>query len=296
MRSRMPPLPALHAYEAAARLGSFAAAAEELHLSQSAVSQRIRALEAHLGVALFERLPRSVRLTEMGVAYLPAVRAAFDDLSVATMGLFGSSQRRQLTVRVQISYATTWLTPRLQDFCDAYPHIDVRIVSAIWADALSADEVDIEIRQGSGQWAGFRARMLHDDKAIAICGPRHLERYGPITGIADLASRPRVHVLGFEDLWLRLFREAAVSTPPDADRIALDTSVAAIEMTAAGTRCAMVPERFAREALAAGRVLAVADSQVAMRQAHYALWREGSHPPSPEALSFIDWLHIQAGR
>lgn len=287
MRHKTPPLPALHAFEAAARLGSFAAAADELHLSQSAVSQRIRALEAHLGIALFERLPRSVRLTELGRAYHPAVRDAFDDLSIATMGLFGATTRRQLTVRAQISYAATWLAPRLQSFRDAHPDVDVRLVSAIWGDVLPPDEVDLDIRQGVGRWPGHRTRLLHADRAVAICGPRHRERYGPVTGVADLAARPRVHVLGFEDLWLRMFADAGVEA--GADGMTLDTSVAAIEVAAASTMTAIVPERFARGALAAGRVTRALDVLVPMRQSHYVLWTERS-TLSPEALTFVQWL------
>jgi LysR family glycine cleavage system transcriptional activator len=283
----MPPLPALHAFEAAARLGSFAAAAVELHLSQSAVSQRVRALEAHLGVALFDRLPRSVRLTELGRAYLPAVQSALDDLTVATIGLFGSTTRRQLTVRVQISYAATWLAPRLQSFRDAYPHIDLRVVSAIWADALPAGEVDLEIRQGAGRWPGYRTSLLHDDLAIAVCGPHHIERYGPIGSLADLARRPRVHVLGFEDLWARLF--AAADVTPSAGGVTLDTSVAAIELAAATAMAAVVPERFARSGLTAGRIIRASETLVPMHQSHYLLWPERVQPSS-EALSFVSWV------
>lgn len=99
MRDPLPPLPGVQAFEAAARLGSFAAAASELHLSPAAVSQRIRSLETHLGVPLFERLARSVELTELGRAYLPAVRESLDDLAAATVGLFAPARREQLTVR-----------------------------------------------------------------------------------------------------------------------------------------------------------------------------------------------------
>lgn len=290
MRDKIPPLTTLHAYEAAARLGSFAAAALELHLSQSAVSQRVRALEAHLGMPLFERLPRSVRLTEMGRAYLPAVRAAFDDLSVATMGLFGSTTPTQLTVRVQVSYASTWLASRLPDFCEANPHIDLRIASAVWAEAFPPDVVDLEIRQGNGNWPGFHAELLHHDDAVAICGRRHVDRYGPATDVRSLADRPRVHVLGFEDLWLRLFQEAGVPGTAAEDRVTLDTSVAAIEFVAAGEHCAMVPERFVRDAIAAGRVLRACDDTVHMGQAHYVLYALDGRAPAAEALSFVEWL------
>ncbi len=290
MRHTIPPLSTLRAYEAAARLGSFAAAAHELHLSQSAISQRIRALEAHLGVALFERHARSVRLTEMGRAYLPAVQSAFEDLSVATMGLFGSANRNRLTVRVQISYATTWLAPRLQDFCDEHPHVDLRIVSAIWADALPPDEVDLDIRQGAGQWPGLSAELLHDDHAVAVHGPSYTQRHGPVRSVDDLAARPRVHVLGLEDLWPRLFQQAGVTELPAGGRVTLDTSVAALEFAAAGDHCAIVPERFARDALAHGRVTRACDTLVEMRQSHYVLRAHARRPPAPEALAFIRWL------
>ena len=206
MRTPLPPLPGLLAYEATARLGSIAAAADELGLSASAVSQRIRVLETRLGIALFERQARSIRLTPMGQAYLPTVRGAFEDLSAGTTGLFGPAGRGRLTVRVQVSYAMTWLVPRLQHFHDDYPHIDLRVVTSIWANEVPPHEVDLEIRHGNGRWAGFTADLLHEDQAVVVGSPAHLEAYGPLTGPADLEHRPRVHVIGYEDLWPRLFR------------------------------------------------------------------------------------------
>ncbi len=156
----IPPLLGLHAYEAAARHLSFAAAAAELHLSPSAVSQRVRTLEAHLGVQLFERLPRSLLLTKMGEAYLPAVRDIFEDLSAATSGLFGATGQTTLTVRVQISYAATWLAPRLAEFCGTFPHVDVQLVTAIWADALPPTGIDLG--GPPRQWVLARVRVHQD--------------------------------------------------------------------------------------------------------------------------------------
>ncbi|MER5431850.1 LysR substrate-binding domain-containing protein [Streptomyces sp. NPDC002588] len=293
MRQQIPPLPGLHAFEAAARLGSFAAAADELHLSPAAVSQRIRSLENWLGVALFERRARSVELTEMGVAYVSTVRDLFDELSLTTAGLFGSTSRRRLTVRVQVSYATTWLMPRLQDFCESVPHVDLRVVCSIWADALPPDEVDLEIRQGNGSWAGFTAELLHEDKAALVCSPRHLERYGPVLSADDLVARPRVHVLGYDDMWPRLFRDL----PADDERaehtggvITVDTSIAATEFAAAGLHCALVPERFARAAVRGGRLVLAHHRLAPMRQAHYLLRSEDTPQLSPEARAFTQWL------
>ena len=289
--STIPPLLGLHAYEAAARRGSFAAAAGELHLSPAAISQRVRTLEAHLGVELFERLPRSLRLTEIGEAYLPAVRDIFEDLSAATSGLFGASKRADLTVRTQISYATTWLAPRVRDFSESFPHVSLRLVSAIWADTLPPAEIDLEIRQGNGTWPGFISTKLHDDSAIVICGPQLSE--GNIDGPEDLLGYGRVHVLGFDDLWGRLLGTDSAADAPTDPVMTVDTSIAAIELIAAGPYWAIVPERFARRAVRDERVFLALDDLVPMRQNHYLLRRDDGSQLSGEASAFAQWIRAQ---
>lgn len=287
MRDPLPPLPCLEAFEAAARLESFASAADELHLSPATVSQRIRMLETHLGVRLFERLARSVQLTELGRAYLPVVRESFDDLAVATSGLFGAARREQLTVRTQVSYATTWLAPHIHDFQRAHPGIDLRLVCAVWSEALTPGEVEIDIHQGRGPWAGVNSELLHHDYAVVIHGPAHIDRHGPVTSVADLATRPRVQVLGFDDVWQRILPEEA---PPPEHSITVDTSVAALEIAAAGDACAVVPERFARTAVRAGRISLALEQTWPMRQAHYLLRPLNASPPVQPARLFLRWL------
>lgn len=294
MPQSIPPLLGLHAYEAAARHGSFVAAAAELHLSPAAVSQRVRTLEAHLGVQLFERLPRSVRLTEMGRAYLPAVRDVFDDLSAATSGLFGGPGRGRLTVRAQVSYAATWLAARLPDFSRNYPWIDLRLVSTIWADTLPPDEVDLDIRQGNGTWPGYLSMKLHDDVAVVLCGTGFAERHGPFDEIADLLDRPRVQVLGFDDLWERVGR---ADTKSAADQnhglVTVDTSVTALSIVEQNESWTIVPERFARSAVRHGTVVVAIPQAFAMRQDHYLLRPDNPEPLSGRAAAFVAWLQAQ---
>lgn len=115
----------LRTFEAAARLGSFSAAADELGLTPAAVSQQMRLLEKHLKTTLFERLPRGVELTDMGKAYAQSVRKGLEDMKTATAGLFGKAKRRQVKVRASISYAALVLAPRLHDFLENNPEIDV---------------------------------------------------------------------------------------------------------------------------------------------------------------------------
>lgn len=293
MASVIPPLLGLHAFEAAARHGSFVAAAAELHLSPSAVSQRVRVLERHLGFDLFERLPRSLRLTELGRAYLPSVRDTFDELAAATVGLFGAADRTQLTLRVQISYAVTWLVPRLPAFRESFGHVDLRVLSAIWADTLPPDEVDLEIRQGTGSWPGFHVAKLHDDTAVAICGPGLRRKHGPFTTADELGRLPRVQVLGFDDLVHAFLPTDAPTRPVSPQAMVVDTSIAAIELVAAGSAWAIVPERFARSAVREGRVSLAVDTVVPMRQSHYLLHRRDSSRLSAEAAAFAAWVRAE---
>jgi len=291
----IPPLLGLHAFEASARHLSFAAAAAELHLSPSAISQRVRVLEKHLNSPLFERRPRSLRLTEAGQAYLPAVRDLFEDLAAATSGLFGDTDRTILTVRVQASYASTWLAPRLPKFCAAFPHIDLHMITSIWTDALPPSEIDLDIRQGNGSWPGFRATKLHDDRAVAVYGPGHLERYGA-SETASLATRPRVQVLGFDETWRRFFAPEPRSTrdsriPPGL--ITVDTSIAALDIVANSDLWAIVPERFARQSVRLGRVFQAGGPTVPMRQDHYLLRRDTPEPITGVSLAFERWLRTQ---
>lgn len=287
VRAPLPPLPCVQAFEAAARWNSFAAAADELHLSAATVSQRIRTLETHLGVRLFERLARSVELTELGRAYLPAVRESLDDLAVATTGLFGAVRREQLTVRTQVSYATTWLAPRIHEFQDANPGIELRLVCAVWSEALTPGEVDIDIHQGRGPWPGVDSELLHHDHAVVIHGPTHADRYGPVTSVTDLATRPRIQVLGFDDVWQRILPDDA---PLPQRTITVDTSVAALEIAAAADACAVVPERFARTAVRSGHVTLALDQSWPMRQAHYLLRPLDTPHHTAPTRAFLRWL------
>ncbi len=301
----IPPLLGLHAYEASARHLSFVAAAAELHLSPSAISQRVRNLEAHLGIDLFERGPRSLRLTEAGQAYLPAVRDIFEDLAAATNGLFGTPAQSSLTIRVQVSYATTWLASRLAGFAAAFPHIKLQVVTTIWADTLLPNEVDLEIRQGNGVWPGHRASKVHDDYAVGVYGPGYLDEHGPDIERTSFIDKPRVQVLGFDDLWRPFFndddsddtddrdssRDDTATTPRAA--IAVDTSVAAIEIVATSSMWALLPERFARQSLKDGRIFAVPGEPIRMRQAHYLLRPDNAEPLSGQAVAFSHWLRDQ---
>jgi len=288
MSYHLPPLPWLRSFEAAARRGSFAAAAGELGLTSAAVSYQVRALEQLLANPLFERLPRGLRLTDMGKAYLPPIRKAFSELSISTIGIFGPEGDATLDIRVSVSFAVLWLAPRLGDFMATHPGFRLRLFSAVWADALPTDQTDIDIRFGHGTWPGFTARLLVNDPIVLVTpiGSR-------VAGPRDIDPGQLIHILGVEGDWQALF--SATDQPPPFDQVGMtvDTSLAALEMVAAGHGAALVLERFARPYIAQGRVRRVPDILLPQDQSHYLLTRDGLEAPRAEAMLFCDWLQQQ---
>ncbi len=287
MAYRLPNLIWLRAFEAAARLGSFTAAAGELGLTQAAVSHQIRSLEGTLGFSLFIRRARTLELTEMGRAYVPSVRKAIEDLAYSTQGLFGPRVRRLVTLRVPISTAVLWLAPRLKAFRSCHPDVSIRLLSAIWADAIADEEIDIDIRVGSGAWPGHQARLLSEETVMAIAAP---ETSAEISSAADLSTRELVHILGFQDQWGRYFKSADLAYDPRSPGITVDTSLAAVEIVTAGGGVALVMKRFALDLAASGRVSLPLDREIPLGQAHYLVSPAEQRPLTAEANILLDWI------
>lgn len=289
MRTPIPSLIDLEAFEAAARHGSFVAAAAELHLTPSAISHRVRSLERQLGVVLFTRHARRIELTDHGRAYMPSVRQAFDELAVSTAGLFGFVRpSRRLTARVPVSYAVAFVAPRLHEFKTAYPDIELRLVSALWADALASEDISLDVRFGSGNWTGHQAQLLHRETAVAVWAPAFEVAFGRVDDLSVLATCPRAHVLGMENLWFELLGPGA--SPLASGDITVDTSLAAIELACSGTCSALVPRRFVARHLVEGRLRTTSAAAVPMTEAHYLVRPSSVSTITTEAALFADWL------
>src|ERR1700682_3189365 len=234
----LPNLAWLRSFEAAARTCSFAAAATELRLSSGAISYQIRALEAHLGFALFERLPRGVKLTAMGVAYMPSVRKAFEELADSTVGLFGGSERAQITVHAPVSLAALWLAPKLPAFSHAHSSIDVRLSSVIWDNPVLDEATDLEIRYGAGHWHGYRSERLLNQSILPVCSPA-LFREAMVNGdLTTLLPRHLIHIMGYENHWLKVRQALELADVPASACPTVDTTIAALELAAGGGRLA----------------------------------------------------------
>lgn len=209
MARRLPPLNALRAFEAAARHLSFTKAAEELHVTQAAVSHQVKHLEQSLGLPLFRRTNRAILLTDAGQSYLPAVREALDAIAEATERIGSQRQRGPLRISVLPSFAAKWLMPRLARFREEHPNIDVLLSATNELVDLHQEEVDAAIRFGRGTYPDLDITFLMSESVFPVCSPRLLEGAHPLKRPGDLKHHTLLHdeVLGTVDdpdwrIWL----------------------------------------------------------------------------------------------
>jgi LysR family glycine cleavage system transcriptional activator len=204
MYRSLPPLGALHAFEAAARLLSFKAAAAELHVTPGAVSQQIKLLEDRLGVVLFLRRARSIQLTEAGRLLLPPAQRAFRLLSDAVVRVRESDASKVLTVSLLPSFASHWFVPRLGSFSARHPEIDVRISATQLLADLERDDVDIAIRYGLGHYPGLHVEHVLAEELFPVCSPALLKGAVPLKQLEDLARHTLLHDEARQEwpLWL----------------------------------------------------------------------------------------------
>src|SRR5581483_10212898 len=197
----LPSLAGLRAFEAAARHLSFTRAAQELNVTQTAVSHLIRRLEEQLGVRLFLRRNRALELTREAAAYLPAVRGAFEDLRRATNRLRRSERDGLLTVSTTASLAAKWLVTRVAAFQAANPGIEVRISTSSHLVDFQREEVDMAVRYGRGIWPGLRTDWLMAEDMFPVCSPSLLGGEHPLREPEDLEHHTLLHATVSREDW-----------------------------------------------------------------------------------------------
>lgn len=178
MSKRLPPLNSLRAFEAASRHMSFQKAAEELNVTPSALSYQIRQLEDFLQIPLFVRLNRAIELTDSGQRVAPGIQDAFERLHETMARLRPSSPPHILTISTGPAFATKWLSPRLHKFLEQYPNIDIRISANLRLVDFRADEVDVAIRFGAGDYPGLHVEPLCDERVVPLASPRLIAAMG----------------------------------------------------------------------------------------------------------------------
>jgi len=283
------PLNALRAFEASARHQNLTRAAEELHVTQTAVSQHIRKLEDRLGKPLFRRLPRGLALTDEGQALLPVVVESFGNLQRALEKLGDTRPREVLTVGAVGTFAVGWLLPRLRDFQQACPFVDLRLLTHNNRVDMAGEGLDFAIRFGDGRWHGNDALELLSPRLTPACAPR----------VAAQLRQPRD--LGSQVL-LRSYRAAewpawfaAAGLPPPVLRgMVFDTSLALAEVAAQGAGVALLPAALFERDLASGRLVQPFD--LGINGGCYWLTRLSSRRANAAMQAFQDWLLAQLAK
>jgi LysR family glycine cleavage system transcriptional activator len=291
MTARLPSLNGLRAFEAAARHLSFTQAAAELNVTQTAISHQIKRLEEELGVRLFVRQNRALSLTPQAKEYLPGIRAAFNDLRLATDRLLRRDDDHVLTVSTLASLAAKWLLPRLTAFQESHPGIDVRITTSTALVDFRTGGVDAAIRYGRGQWPGLRADWLMADQLFPVCSPALLAGKKPLRKPEDLAEHVLLHSsAGNDDDW-RLWLTAA-GLPTNLSRmpgVTFDLVFMTVQAAIDGVGVAMGRTSYVQDDIAKGRLVVPFDITLPVDAGFYLVSPEAT-ADSPKLSAFRNWL------
>ncbi|GAA0714677.1 transcriptional regulator GcvA [Dokdonella soli] len=292
MGAGLPPLTTLRAFEAAARLNSFSRAAEDIHLTPSAISHQIKALEEYLGVRLFVRNgKRQVTLTREGAFLSQHVSAALTSMGEAADAL-RRGQRNRLTVSVLPSFAARWLMPRIGLFVDRHPGLDLTIRSTTAHADFLRDEVDLAIRFGTGQWPNLQAELFMHDALFPVCSPRLLrgKKARQISDLKDwawLESDP--------EGWERWFAAADAALPRGKRRLDFGDASLALQAAIDGSGIALTRQSIAERELASGAVVRLFPAIAAASQySYYFVW-PAKATLTQNGVAFRDWLLAQIG-
>ena len=288
--ARLPPLAAVRTFEAAGRLQNFSRAAEELGLTQAAVSYQIRQLEDRLGRALFVREKGRVRLSETGQRLLPAISNAFASMGDAFAAL-GSDEADVLTISAMTTFGGTWLSARIGGFQLAYPDLAVRMLLNNDLVDFDATNVDVAIRVGRGIWPGLRTDFLFRSHVTPICAPAFLE----VNRIAAPADLLRVDRLAPNDpWWAGWFAAAGVGSGPLPQRrgIELDSQLQEASAVQAGYGIAMMTPLLWRAELDAGRLVQPFEALFQPGTGHFLVHRE-NRVGVRKIERFREWLHAE---
>jgi len=293
--SRMPPLNAMRSFEAAARHLSFTRAADELFVTQAAISHQVKALEQDLGVMLFKRLNRNLKLTEEGQALLPFVRSAFEQLSSGVRELERFCAGGTLTVTAPPTFAGEWLVPRLGRLHLAHPEIDLRLNSASRKIDLIREGVDCGIRHGEGDWPGLRAYRLFQPEVKPICSPALLEGEHPLRSPADLVHHTLLHATDGMDEWQLWLLAAGVEGIDLSRGLRFENGDHAMKAALSGAGVAIGRRPLINDDLAKGRLVEPFDFSLNNQCAYHFIAPEAT-ADQPKIAAFRGWLLNEAAR
>ncbi|NVK40321.1 MAG: transcriptional regulator GcvA [Oceanospirillaceae bacterium] len=294
MNRRLPPLNLLRGFEAAARHLSFTRAAEEMHITQAAVSQQIKTLEEYLGVPLFQRMTRKLRLTEEGRVLLPVVQEAFEHIAVTVAALGSEERKRTLTVGLEPSFGANWVSPRLGRFWALHPEVDLRLYHARHRVDFSREELELAVRWGLDDWPDLNVEPLMGLAFTPVCSPSLLQGERPLRTPADLRYHTLLHDRDYEG-WCEWLATPECKEVNPQNGILIDDTNVVTQAAIDGQGVALCGLALVERQLAEGRLVRPFARTISTKSAYYVIY-----PPAalkrPVVRDFIDWLHTEVSR
>ena len=298
MNGHLPPLSALRAFEAAARLKSFSKAAEELNVTPAAISHQIHALEEDLGVQLFRRLNRAVELTASARVLLPGLSDAFAGIQASVRRLRAHNDTGTLTVTASPSIAAKWLVLRLHRFQERHPEIDVRISTSDDVVDLTRGDFDLAIRYGTGRYPGLTVELLMQNEVFPACSPQLLEAGPALRTPEDLRHHALIHDQAVDrdplaPTWAMWLKAAGVTGVPSTAGLTFSNMYMALDAAIAGHGVVLAYSTIAAADLAARRLIRLFSLALPDLFAYYIVTAPGALE-RPKVRAFRDWLRREA--
>jgi DNA-binding transcriptional LysR family regulator len=286
---RIPPIACLQAFESLARLHSMTLAAEELSVTPSAVSHRLRQLESQIGARLFTRADHA--LTPEGAAYLHQVRQALAALSHLPWETRAASAPARLRLAVTPTFSRELLLPRLAGFRRAWPDIELTLQVAIPLLNVTAEEADLEIRFGVGPYPGVEQLRILSDEVSPVCSPEYESEFGPFeAGFTTAAEVARVRLIRSPlEPWSTWFQACEIALPEPREGAQFNDVGLMLDAAAAGFGVTLTRLRLGAAWITSGRLLRLSPKAVPSPHHHYLCWKPGTHQRW-ECAAFIEWL------
>ena len=292
MLRRLPPLNALKAFESAARSESFTRAAEELCVTQAAVSQQVKALEATLGIKLFNRERQRLVITSAGREYLAVIRDALDRIAVGTERVVQRQSSGKLTVSTSPDFAAKWLVYRLSRFAEAYPGIELRVFATMQHVDFVREEIDLAVRHGDGTWVGLDAARLCSERLFPVCSPKLVSGRNRLVKPSDIIRFPILHLEDSKE-WSRWFDAAGVTDADVSHGPVFNRASMLIDAAVDGQGVALARTTLAAWDLINGRLVRPLAISLRVFNAYWIVCPKAT-TTLPKIVTVRDWLLAEA--
>ncbi|MFO1037526.1 MAG: LysR substrate-binding domain-containing protein [Geminicoccaceae bacterium] len=296
LRRTLPPVNGLVVFEAAGRHLNFTRASEELALTQSAVSHQIRQIEEHLGVTLFQRQGRGLKLTREGDRLHRAVSMGLEHIAQVAIELRRHRGRADLTVASSVTFASYWLMARLARFRAANPAIELRLVAAAPIQDLAGAGIDLAVRYGDGRWPGTNAVKIFDNEIWPVCAPSYLADRARPSRVEDLLDETLLHLDRFDRNWVTWkawLADHGVEEAPRRRGIEFGNYLVLLQGALRGEGVALCGRRLAEDFIGRGELVRPIEATMHSDRAFWLIYPKDL-PLSPSAAAFRDWLVNEA--